>query len=216
VGWTEAEEVCALELSGTESTRHIARVLGRTDSAIENRFWKYRNQSRPMPQGWCVTADRKFARAGSANSGAPLPGVVIPMQAAAQPAAVNLTAPDDLSLHGYPRPEMPAPAAVAQKNLPSPCFDAAPQDDLTAHLLALPRDAVWTWDRDSELCELLGLQYTMSAISDDMGIRDRDIQARFDQMTGLDRTTRVRRFIRSAIIGRMALLSGLAAAGDAE
>lgn len=176
-----------------------------------------------MPQGWCVTADRKFARLGSANSGASMPGVVTamqtPAQPAAQPAAVKLTAPDDLSLQIYPRPELPAPrapAAVAQKNLPGPCFDAAPQDDLTAHLLALPRDAVWTWDRDFELCELLGLQYTISAISDDMGIKDRDIQARFDQMTGLNRDTRVRRFIRSEIIGRMALLSGLAAAVDAE
>jgi hypothetical protein len=92
-------------------------------------------------------------------------------------------------------------------------FAAAPQDDLTAHLLGLPRGLVWTWARDSEFCELMGLGQGWDQIAVELGLGERDVKARFDVLTGLRRDTNVRSYVRSAVIARMALLSGLAAAG---
>lgn len=238
--WTPAEDARVVDLSLTTSARGIAALTGRTHKSIENRLWKLRTAKLPMPAGWAVGPDQKFLRAADAAAvpataatgtlppaadggldawvAARLPAVQ-PDLTAAPPADTPVGADWDHDPRGVQVAPPAGPIADAVPDfapgLDADRFAAAPQDDLTAHLLGLPRDAVWTWDRDSELAELMGLGWSWAQIAGDMGIRDRDILARFDLMTGFNRETRVRRFIRSQIIDRMAVLSGLAAAGEA-
>lgn len=217
VPWTEGETLTVVSLAGTMPVAQVADKVGRSPRAVEQYLTKLRNGTKPMPDGWRVTADRQFvpvpddvpapaaARAQPVEEIAPA-GTLPPAAgdgpgggAAATARIEPEPAPDSLT---EPEPEVVPDAGPA-------AFAAAPQDALTAHLLGLSRKD-WTFEADSELAELIGLGWTMQTIAVEMKRGANAVRDRFDLMTGLDRDTRTRAFGQKDIVARMALLSGLA------
>jgi len=217
--WTAEEDARAvdmavrLRLDGTRSPMALAGVIGPAlGRPLDGTAWRLRK----------VLAERIADGVRLARQAPPavVPDQEVPDQEVADDAVAALPEWDFNPLRPPGDSARPAlvveGAAAAALDQPAPWFAAAPDDALTRHLLGLPRGGVWTWDRDSEVAELIGLGgWTLAAIALEMKLSGRDITNRFDAMTGWDRNTRLRAFGRDAVIARMALLSGLSAAGDA-
>ncbi len=105
----------------------------------------------------------------------------------------------------HPVVEAIAAVAAEVRNLAS--------DPLTAHLLALPRvGPKWSLKDDAEILKLAIEGWKPHEIALEMQIGSRELQSRFDLLTGFDPDTRRRRWPRDEVFARLlALIAGKAA-----
>lgn len=93
---------------------------------------------------------------------------------------------------------------------------AAPADTLDVHLLGLGDRDKWPLERDLALMELsVENGWKAHEIAEDMGISARDVQGRYDKLTGLDPETKTRRWRREAVLGVLGELCRLVGKDEA-
>lgn len=95
-----------------------------------------------------------------------------------------------------------------------PASDVAPVLTLAVHLHGVPRTGGWTLDRDTELMRLVCESWRPNEIAQDLGVTVQDVTRCFDLLTGLDRETKTRKWLReevAAALSRMAAEAVVAA-----
>jgi len=93
----------------------------------------------------------------------------------------------------------PAPVAPLDP-APLPRADLSP---IEAHLFALPAKGGWTMERDFTLLTLAEEGWKPGEIAEDMGLDARQVQDRWDRLSGLDPETKARRWTRADLIAAL-------------
>lgn len=191
--WSDAEDARLIQITvgamiagapKVAAIRAAAEDLGRPFSGAQSRLY-----------GRLKTTFEVALREAEArkNHADPIPAPAAPSSSpaagasdggAVSPAAP--VAPDD-------DPQEPAPIAATK----------APLSPIEAHLFALPAKGGWTMARDFNLLSLAEDGWKQAEIAEDMGLDARQVQDRWDKLSGFNAETKVRRWTRAELIAAL-------------
>lgn len=191
--WTDAEDARLIQITvgamimgapKAAAIRAAAEELGRPFSGAQSRLYSRLKTT--------FEAALREAEASKNHAADPIPEPAAPFSPAAGASDGGVASPA-APVAPSEDPGEPAPIAATK----------APLSPIEAHLFALPAKGGWTMARDFNLLSLSELGWKPGEIAEDMGIDARQVQDRWDRLSGLDPETKLRRWTRAELIAAL-------------